>query len=74
MSTFDNATRIYQRGFCRMANRKVKKISIFIAIFFPGTFTRHFVSGLVTEFNKTTLNEAKDIISPSIVTPTNKSS
>jgi hypothetical protein len=36
---FDNATQIYQLGFCKMPNRKVKKIAIYIAIFCTGTIT-----------------------------------
>ncbi len=56
-----------------MPNRKVKTIAIYIAIFCTGTITGHFVSSLVIDSNKTSLNKAKDIISPIIVNASNKS-
>jgi hypothetical protein len=56
-----------------MPNKKIKKIGIYIAIFCAGTITGHFVSGLATDSNKVSLNKAKDIIPPTINSPSNKS-
>ena len=56
-----------------MPNRKVKKIAIYIAMFCAGTITGHFVSSLLIDSNKSSLNKAKDIISPIIVNASSKS-
>lgn len=53
-----------------MPNRKFKKIAIYIAIFIAGAMTGHFVSSLLFDSNKTSLNKTKDIISPKLVNAT----
>ena len=56
-----------------MSISKVKKITLYIAIFCAGTITGHFVSRLFIDSNKTSLNKTKDIISPLIVNASSKS-